>query len=374
MTETIVIGAGPAGLAVAACLRHAGREVVVIDRAAEIGSAWRGHYQRLHLHTAKKHSSLPYRPFPREWPTYISREQFLTYLEDYARAFELAPRLSETVTRAQPTGGGWRVETSAGVHESRFLVIASGYNAVPHRPPLAGEERYKGAIVHSSGYRDGEPYHEKRVLVIGAGNTGAEIAIDLREHGATSVDLCVRGPIHVVKRDVFGIPAQVLAILTSWIPVRVLDVIFRGLVAITVGNLARYGLVRPREGIVAQIDRLGRIPLIDIGTIGLIRKGEIRVRPDIREITAGGAIFVDGAPAEYDAIVLATGVRPRLDAFLDRAAGAVLDERGYPRRCGREAEIPGLFFVGFHNAVTGLLREIGREAKNVATAIATANR
>jgi len=373
MTETIVIGAGPAGLAVAACLRRAGREVVILDRAAEIGSAWRRHYERLHLHTAKKHSSLPYRPFPRDWPTYISREQFVTYLEDYARAFEIAPRLSETVTRAQPTSGGWRVETSAGSHESRFLVIASGYNAMPHRPPIAGEERFKGNIAHSSAYRNGEPYRDQRVLVVGAGNTGAEIALDLCEHGAKNVDLCVRGPVHVVKRDVFGIPAQVLAILTSWIPVRVLDVIFRGLVAITVGNLSRYGLRQPREGIVAQIDRIGRIPLIDIGTVGLIRKGEIRVRPDVRELTTAGAIFVDGAPAEYDAIVLATGFRPRLDAFLDRA-GVVLDERGYPRCCGRQAEIPGLFFVGFHNAVTGLLREIGREAKNVAAAIATASR
>jgi cation diffusion facilitator CzcD-associated flavoprotein CzcO len=347
--------------------------VVILDRAAEVGSAWRRHYERLHLHTAKRHSSLPYRPFPREWPTYISREQFVSYLEEYARAFELAPRLGETVTRAQPRDRGWRVETSAGVHASRFLVIASGYNAIPHRPMLGGEERFKGNIVHSSGYRSGEPYRDQRVLVVGAGNTGAEIAIDLREHGAKSVDLCVRGPIHVVKRDLLGIPSQVLAILTSWIPVRVLDVIFRGLVALTVGDLSRYGLRRPREGIVAQIDRLGRIPLIDVGTIRLIRKGEIRVRPDIRELTAGGAIFTDGAPAQYDAIVLATGFRPRLDAFLDRA-GAVLDARGYPRRCGREAELPGLFFVGFHNAVTGLLREISREAKNVAAEIATASR
>src|SRR5262249_9908048 len=130
MTETVVIGAGPAGLAVAACLRRAGREVVIVDRAAEVGSAWPRPYERPHLHTAKRRSALPYRKFPRDWPTYISREQFVEYLEEYARAFELAPRLGETVTRAAPKEDGWRVETSAGVLQSRFLVVATGHNAV----------------------------------------------------------------------------------------------------------------------------------------------------------------------------------------------------------------------------------------------------
>src|SRR5207244_3045648 len=116
-----------------------------------------------------------------------------------------------------------RIETSAGVHESRFLVVASGYNAAPHRPAFAGEERFAGNIVHSSAYLRGEPYRDQRVLVVGAGNTGAEIAIDLHEQGAKSVDLCVRGPIHVVRRDLFGLPAQVLAIATAWIPVAVRD-------------------------------------------------------------------------------------------------------------------------------------------------------
>src|SRR5262249_20994632 len=91
-----------------------------------------------------------------------------------------------------------------------------------HRPVAPVRERFGGTILHSCEYRSGEMYRGKRVLVVGAGNTGGEIAIDLHEHGASVVDLCVRGPIHVVRRDVFGLPAQVMAILTSWIPVAVL--------------------------------------------------------------------------------------------------------------------------------------------------------
>ena len=366
MTETVIIGAGPAGLAVGGCLRHAGREFVMLDRASEVGAAWRGHYERLHLHTARRHSSLPHKPLPREWPQYIAREQFLAYLADYANTFELAPQLGTAVTRARPNAGGWQIEASSGTHQARNLVVATGYNAVPHRPSFAGQ--FGGPVVHSAEYKSAAPYRGQRVLVVGAGNTGAEIALDLCEQGAGAVELCVRSPIHVVKRDVFGLPAQVLAILTSWIPVGIRDLMFRALVKITVGNLSRFGIQAPKEGIVAHINRLGRIPLIDIGTVGMIRSGRIRVRPDVRTLNAGGAEFVDGAAGEYDAIILATGFRPRLEDFLERA-GEVLDERGYPRRCGRETELPGLYFVGFKNAVTGLLREIGREAERVAGAI-----
>jgi cation diffusion facilitator CzcD-associated flavoprotein CzcO len=373
MTETVIIGAGPAGLAVGACLRRAKREFVILDRAATIGWSWRHHYECLRLHTVRRHSALPYRRFPRDWPTYLPREQVVAYLEDYARAFALAPRLGETVTRAAPFGDGWRVETSADVLEARSLVIATGYNAVPHRPRFAGEERFAQSIVHSAEYRNAEPYRERRVLVVGAGNTGAEIALDLCEHGAASVDLCIRGPIHIVRRDLLGVPSQVLSIATAWIPVSVRDVLFGWLVALTIGDLSRFGIRRPGEGIVRQIHRLGRIPIIDTGTVASIQRGHITVRPDIRDLGASSVSFVDGASAAYDAIVLATGFRPCLDAFLERAA-EVVDERGWPRRFGREAELPGLYFVGFHNAATGLLREIGREAKRVAKAIVRASR
>src|SRR5215831_3113525 len=103
-TETVIIGAGPAGLAAAACLRRAKRNFIVLDRATDVGSAWRGHYQRLHPHTAKRHSALPYRRYPPEWPTYIAREQVLSYLEQYAQAFAIAPRFGQEVRRARPAG------------------------------------------------------------------------------------------------------------------------------------------------------------------------------------------------------------------------------------------------------------------------------
>jgi thioredoxin reductase len=365
MTETIVVGAGPAGLAVGACLRRAGRDVVILERAAALGSSWRNHYERLHLHTTRRGSALPYRPFPSDWPRYPSRAQVVEYLDEYARSFELAPKLGEAVTRARRDGDGWHVETSGGAYDAKNLVIASGYNARPMRPEFLGEPQFRGTIVHSSEYRNAEPYRGRRVLVVGSGNTGAEIALDLCEQGAAVVDLCVRGPIHIVRRDMFGIPAQTLALWCRWIPRAILDVMFGWLARLTVGNLSRYGITRPRVRILAQLEDQGRIPMLDIGTVAKIEAGQIRVRPQISEFTGDGVTFKGREHVTYDSVILATGYRPALDYI--EGASEVLDERGYPRT----VVSPGLYFIGYRNVATGLLREIAREAKRVASAISS---
>jgi len=371
--DTLIVGAGPAGLAVGACLRRAGCTFAIVERERQLAPAWRRHYERLHLHTVKGHSALPFMPFAADDPTYVPRARVVSYLEEYARAFELAPELGVAVERIEPRdGGGWRVTTSRGEREHRFVVLATGYNDSPNRPTLAGEAAFAGKILHSADYRSGAPFAGKRVLVVGSGNTGAEIAVDLVENGAAAVEMSVRGPVHVVARDPFGLPAQLLGIATAWIPVAARDPMFSMLVKMTVGDLSRWGLRKPDEGIVAQLERSGRIPLIDVGTVELVKAGKIVVRPDVKELVAGGARFVDDTAGEYDAIVLATGYRPRLSALLPNAGADVLDERGLPRQHGRETGLPGLFFVGFRTPITGMLREIGREARRVARAIAKA--
>ena len=371
--DTLIVGAGPAGLAVGACLRRAGCTFAIVERERQLAPAWRRHYERLHLHTVKGHSALPFMPFAADDPTYVPRARVVSYLEEYARAFELAPELGVAVERIEPRdGGGWRVTTSRGEREHRFVVLATGYNDSPNRPTLAGEAAFAGKILHSADYRSGAPFAGKRVLVVGSGNTGAEIAVDLVENGAAAVEMSVRGPVHVVACDPFGLPAQLLGIATAWIPVAARDPMFSMLVKMTVGDLSRWGLRKPDEGIVAQLERSGRIPLIDVGTVELVKAGKIVVRPDVKELVAGGARFVDDTAGEYDAIVLATGYRPRLSALLPNAGADVLDERGLPRQHGRETGLPGLFFVGFRTPITGMLREIGREARRVARAIAKA--
>jgi indole-3-pyruvate monooxygenase len=184
-TDTIIVGAGPAGLAVGATLRRANVPFVMLERAERVGASWHSHYERLHLHTPKRYSALPHRPFPAAYPTYPSRQQVWEYLEDYARAFDLRPEFGNEVDRCvRRNDGVWEVTTNAGIYRSRQLVIACGWQRDPNLPCWPGMDSFPGPILHSRDYVNGEQFRGRRVLVVGFGNSGAEIALDLAEYGA----------------------------------------------------------------------------------------------------------------------------------------------------------------------------------------------
>ncbi|MEJ2119392.1 MAG: NAD(P)/FAD-dependent oxidoreductase [Alphaproteobacteria bacterium] len=174
--EAVVIGAGPAGLACAAMMKSAGLAPVVLERASAVGAAWRRHYDRLHLHTDRGHSGLPGFSMPREYPKFPSREQVVAYLEAYARHFGITPRLDTTAKRIVANGGGWRVETSGDAIKAPAVIIATGTAGWPVRPRWPGAESFRGTLIHSSEYRNPAPYAGRRVLVVGFGNSGGEIA------------------------------------------------------------------------------------------------------------------------------------------------------------------------------------------------------
>ncbi len=177
-TDVVVIGAGPAGLAVGACLRARGVPFVILEQASAVGSTWRRHYDRLHLHTVARFSALPRMGWPASVPMYPSRAEVVDYLERYARHFALEPRFGQRAARARRDGARWVVTTPGGEHSGRALVIATGYNRVPNVPAFPYRERFGGAILHSSEYRSGAAYRGRRAIVVGLGNSGGEIALD----------------------------------------------------------------------------------------------------------------------------------------------------------------------------------------------------
>ena len=301
-------------------------------------------------------------------PTYPSRDDVVAYLTRYAERFPQPTRFGEEVWRAHRRDDRWHVETGSGDHESDVLVVAAGYNRRPRVPTWPGQEAFGGTVLHSSAYRNGAAWRGRRALVVGSGNSGAEIAIDLWEHGA-KVDLCVRGPVHVTPREVMGVPAQITGMLLSSLPPKVADRIALAALDRAVGDLSAYGLVRPDRGPAELMRATGRVPLVDVGTVDLIRQGHVRVRPAIARFDTQGVVFVDGGRADYDFVLLATGYRPALDDFLD-GADRLVDERGYPRTIGAEAEIPGLYFIGYKNRPVGLLNDIAADARAIADDIA----
>jgi cation diffusion facilitator CzcD-associated flavoprotein CzcO len=369
--DVIVVGAGPAGLAVGHALRERDVPFIILEREDTLAPAWHRHYERLRLHTSKRFSSLPGMPFPDSAPTYPSRLQVIDYLNTYAARFELKPRFGVTVLHLDPAAGLWHARTDHGDLTARHVVLATGLNAVPALPRWPGMEDYGGELLHSSAYRNGRRWAGRRALVVGAGNSGAEIALDLAEHGARA-DLCVRGRLHVTLRDTLGLPAPVPTIVLTRLPLPVADAIAGVTLRFTVGDVSRWGIEAPDYGPIRGIVERGRIPLIDVGTLARIKSGDIRVCKGIERFNPDGVTFVDGERVAYDAIVLATGYRSGLERLLDHPDD-LLDARGRALHGGITRR-PGLYLVGYATPATGLLREIGFSARRVAEHIFSSGR
>jgi cation diffusion facilitator CzcD-associated flavoprotein CzcO len=348
-------------LAVGAVLRRANVPFVMLERADRVGDSWHRHYDRLHLHTPKAHSALPYRAYPRAYPRYPSRQQVLEYLSDYARAFELEPELRREVQRCtRGADGVWEVATNAGDYRARRVVIATGYNRVPNVPRWPGRDTFRGHIVHSRDYTNGEAFRGGRVLVVGFGNSGAEIALDLAEHGAHCA-VAVRGTVNVIPRDLLGVPITVFSLALRALPPRVADAMTALTRRLAIGDLASAGLARGDVGPLEQIAERRRIPVIDVGTLARMRAGDIAVRKGVEAFDGDEGHFADGTRERFDAVVLATGFTTGLRALLPNHT-SVLDADERPLASGRETEIAGLYFCGYDVSATGMLRQIGIEA------------
>jgi indole-3-pyruvate monooxygenase len=273
------------------------------------------------------------------------------------------------VHAVQRRGDRFTVDTSAGVMTPAVVVMATGYNGVPVLPSVPGLDSFRGTAIHAGVYKNAALYLGRRTLVVGCGNSGAEIALDLAEQGV-DVAMVVRGPVHVIPRDIFRRPAQHINVLLSHLPLGLRDVIAMATIGLVVGDLSRWGIVRPAVGPNRMIEESGRIPILDIGTIAMIKRGKIRVLPAVQEILPDGVRFAGGAQHPFEAIILATGYSSGLDELIT-GFETIADARGRPNRFGEETGICGLYFVGFKNPPTGALREIALEAPRVARSIRT---
>lgn len=362
--DAIVVGAGPAGLACAATMRRLGLKVVILEKADAVASVWRRHYDRLHLHTDRGHSALPGMAMPRTYPKYPSRAQVIEYLEGYAARFGLEPIFSSTVRSVRRDGATWRVDTAQKSLMAPVVVIATGWADFPHRPTWPGSDVYQGVVIHSTGYANPAAFAGKRVLVVGFGNSGGEIALDLAEANV-DVTLAVRGPVQILPRELLGLPILTWAIAQAHLPARVADFINAPVIRLAVGSVKNLGLKIASKGPRRMIEEDQRIPLLDVGALARIRDGAIKVRGGIERFTRDGAIFSDSSTEEFDCIILATGFRPDLRKLLPEAHG-VFDAKGMPLATGRTTSEPGLFFCGLIASPTGQLREIGIEAQRIA--------
>jgi len=365
--EAIVIGAGPAGLAATAALKAKGLAPVILEKSDAVGAVWRKHYDRLHLHTDRGRSGLPGFPIPKSFGRYPSRAQFVSYLESYAGRFDLRPVFNTEVREARRHGAGWRVDAGEQAWFAPIVVVATGWASYPYSPTWPGMEAFAGPILHSSRYRNAAHYAGERVLVVGFGNSGGEIALDLADAGV-DVTLSVRGPVQIIPRELFGLPILAIAIAQQHIPARVTDFLGAPAIRLVIGSIEKLGVIRAKKGPRQMIEEDGRVPLIDVGTVAAIRAGRIKVRGDVARFAEKEVVFASSPMEPFDAVILATGFRPDLRSLLPCAKG-VLNDAGRPLVSGRPTAEPGLFFCGALVVPTGQLREIGIEARRIAEAV-----
>ncbi|KAJ4828258.1 Indole-3-pyruvate monooxygenase YUCCA6 [Turnera subulata] len=371
----VIVGAGPSGLAVAACLKEKGVPSVILERSSCLASLWQlKTYDRLCLHLPKQFCELPLMGFPTEFPAYPTKDQFVGYFEEYAKKFDIRPQYNETVSHAEYDRvlGFWRVRTVGPKGEEteyvcRWLVVATGENAEAVVPEIEGMGEFGGDMRHTSLYKNGEKYRGKKVLVVGCGNSGMEVCLDLCNYNAKP-SLVVKDKVHVLPREMLGSSTFGLSMcLLKWLPMRLVDQFLLTVSRFMLGDTARLGLDRPHLGPL-QLKKLhGKTPVLDVGTLAKIRSGDVKICPGIKRLKDYTVEFVNGRTEKFDAIILATGYRSNVASWL-KGGDLFSEEDGFPKGTspnGWKGE-SGLYSVGFtKRGILGASMDAKRVAEDI---------
>jgi cation diffusion facilitator CzcD-associated flavoprotein CzcO len=315
-----VIGAGPSGLAAARNLQRQGIAWAGYELAADVGGLWdidgprSTVYDSAHLISSKRTTEFTEFPMGEEVADYPSHRELLAYFRDFADAFDLrsAFEFGTEVVRAEPHDGSWAVTVrTAGVERTvqhAGLLVANGTLSEPSVPTFAGS--FDGELLHTSDYKSAQVFAGKRVLVIGAGNSGCDIAVDAVHHAA-SVDISVRRGYYFVPKYLFGKPSDTLN-QGRPLPARIKQAIDSRVLKAFTGDPVKFGFPKPDYKIYESH------PIVNTLILHHLGHGDLRVRRDVDRLDGGGVVFTDGERGDYDLVVLATGYRLHYP-FLDPA-------------------------------------------------------
>ncbi len=309
--KLLIIGAGPVGLAMASALKTHEIPYDQIDAKSGLGGNWySGVYDGVHLNSSRKSTEFGDYPMPNDYPDFPSADQMKDYLEDYARAkgIDVGIEYNKSVIEALPQADdSWRITFSDGERRTyKGAVVCNGHHWDRRMPDLPGT--FAGELIHSKDYTGKAQLEGKRVLVIGAGNSACDIACDAARF-ATSGDVSMRTGYWFLPRVVFGRPINDVPI---WhLPVTVQRWILRGLIWVTLGDFRKYGLEKPTHRIFDRHTTFGA-EMLHYMTLG-----RIKPRRAITAVSGNTVTFSDGARADYDMIVAATGFNFRFPFLPD---------------------------------------------------------
>lgn len=363
----IVVGAGPGGLATAYALQQAGISAYLLERAGQVCSSWRTHYDGLLLNSPRRLSSLPGRLMPRRFGTWVPRDEFIEYVERYAQ--ELSPRIAfdTEVERIDRDDGGWRLATSRGPMWSRHVVVATGLNALPKTPSWPGIDRFEGELIHPIDYQRPEPYRGRKVLVVGMGATGAEISAHLLRGGVGQLWVSIRSsPIILRRRGWLAAVAQIYK--HGPLPDVLFDLGTRIAHRLSWGDLTPYGIAPP-EGLATSLKRRSHGLTLDRGLIPAVKKGWAEIVAAVERFDGADVVLADGRRLQPDVVIAAIGQRTNLGPLVGHLG--VLSDDGRPVVHGGEdaPDAAGLFFVGYR-IPPGQLPDLRPDSRAIARRVA----
>ncbi|MFB4317821.1 flavin-containing monooxygenase [Actinomadura sp. 21ATH] len=372
-TTVVIIGAGSAGLATAAALRRYRIDPVILEQGDAVGTSWRHRHSELRLNTIRWLSDMPGLRIPRSAGRWVSRDDYIAYLERYAQKQHLDIRFGVHVQRIVPAPGGWQVTTNDGELHADHVIVATGHERVPRLPDWHGRAGFTRPILHVGDLHRAADLTGAQVLLVGAGNSGIEMAGHLVDAGVARLWLSVRTPPNILPRELYGVPLHPLTLALRHLPERLRDALALAVAHRAFGDLSRYGLPAASQGPFQRMRTTGVTVAIDQGFVEHLTARRVRIVSAIDHLDRAEAVLQDGTRLQPDVILAATGYHPGLTDLVGHLD--VLDHRGRPTNgTSQHPSGTNLWFIGYHPAIEGNLRQHPIEARRIARAIARQQR
>lgn len=367
----VIIGAGASGLATAKALQDEGIDFDWFEQGSMVGGLWQidndnggvAAYESLHLNSSRPLTQFPSFPMPEDWPDYPSHRLVAQYFEDFADAFSLRDRITfnTEVTKVVPSGSKWKVTAGGRTKSYDNVLICNGHHRYPKTPEIPGE--FTGQSLHAHDFRSADGWAGKRVLVLGVGNSGMDIACEASRI-AEQTFLATRHGVHVLPKYALGRPIdQLSSPLTAYLPFEVERRLYEAIVRVATGRPQDRGLPKPDHRL------LGAHPTVSSDLYDRVGHGDIVMKPNIARLDGSAVEFTDGSREEIDVLVYATGYEIRLP-FLDPAVFDPADNNLPLYQRVVPLDLPGLWFIGFIQTVGSNIPLMEYQAQWVAALIA----
>ncbi|MER8430710.1 flavin-containing monooxygenase [Mesorhizobium caraganae] len=366
----IVIGAGGAGLTAAHALLKAGVQVMVLEKEARLAEPWHRRHPQLHLNTHRDLSALPGVAFPAGTPAFPHRSAIIRHLNEFRAMHRLPVEFGVSVDEIAFDGDHWLVQTSVGPRLARHVIIATGRDRQPVIPAWKGMKAFAGRVIHSAEFGDANDYAGRKILVVGAGNSGFDALNHLARVDTAQIWLSARNGPALLPKRIGQIAVHRFSPILARLPFKLADAVMAATQRLVFGDLTAFGLPPTPSGGASRLASDYTAIAADDGAVDAIKDRRIIVVPTVREFTRDTVIFDNGVTIQPDIVIAATGYRTGLEAMLGKLG--VLDKKGVPLFNGADSDpkLPGLWFTGMRPSIRGCFANARIQAKAIAARIA----